>query len=195
VTKKQIGTVQAPRGNRRSEHPVIYATIATVAGGLILAEILALLHRPIPSAQPSRPNTSRPTPPSHTHGSSSGPIELFSGEVNIPNGHNLTYDTGATNEILFSNYESLGYLSAGSGGSLSVLSAPMPALNAAYQACEDSSNRTSRVALNTLAPVDTLCSFTPNNEVAWVRLLGTTTGEDSFDDELHVETVIFQGSK
>lgn len=203
MARRASGAIYASSENRVSGHPVISATIATVVGGLIVTGILAVLHRPNPVKPTPSPITTSSSSPSGSHGSSSPSrtqgssiapgTELFSGKVSIPAGDNLQYSTGAGEEVVFSYYNALGYLAAGSGGSLSVLNAPMPASNAAYQACQSSSNRTSQVALNALTPGDTICGFTANNEVSWVRFLGVTNGQTSFDTVLHVDAVAFQG--
>jgi hypothetical protein len=196
VARAQSGSVHESSENQRSEHPVIYATIATVVGGLIVAGILALLHRP--QASPAGPPPPTKTPhQTLTPLPSRPPIapgqELSSERVSISTGNNLQYQTGAGNENVFAYNYPLGYLSAGLDVPLSVLNAPAPVLNAAYQDCQDSSNRTYEIALDSLAQGDTLCAFIPNGEIVWVQLLGTMTNQDSSDPVLQVEATTFQG--
>jgi hypothetical protein len=127
-------------------------------------------------------------------GGKSGAL-IDSGTIRILNGDNLSYQTGAGNEVVFIYYASLGYLDAGSNVNLALLDAPAPASSAAYQACEgiSSSSYTQQIPLNTIAAGDTLCAFTPNNEVTWVQFLGTQGGQSAFSETLDVSAITWQG--
>ncbi len=156
-------------------------------------------HSPSPRPRSSPLPGPRSSPPSNPTYSPAGEpktgpgTKLYSGEVNVLNGDGLTYETAAGNQILFTYYGSLGYLSAGANVNLAVLGTLAPTPSAAYQACEQTGNYTDQVTLNQLPVGSTLCAFTPNNQVVWIRILGTETGQSAFDMALHVEAISWQG--
>jgi hypothetical protein len=121
--------------------------------------------------------------------------ELYSGNVNIINGADLSYRGATGNDILFFYYGSLGYLTAGSDVSLAILPPPTAALNASYKACEDNHNRIGQIQVDSLQMGSAMCAYTSNNQVVWIRFLGVTNSLDAFIETLDIKAVIWQGRR
>ena len=100
----------------------------------------------------------------------------------------------AVNQTVFTNDDSLlGELVAGPNVNLVILDPPAPSAHAAYEACENDSNLTTQITLDSLAPGNTLYAFMPNNLVIWIQFL--PTDPNSQGSALHLAIITWQGPK
>jgi hypothetical protein len=148
----------------------------------------SLKSSPVVTQTPIQSNSPMNSPPDVGPG-----IAVNSKMVDIPDGGSLSYSNGAVNEVIFVYTANIGWLTAGQDVNLEVLKGPAPATNSAYHACEGLSlnKYTQTVHLDTLALGDTLCAFAANNQVTWVRFLGTPTGQGA--SNLNVSEITWRG--
>lgn len=178
---------ERPRKDR-SWWPIIAAAvigaIATIVGAFVANRTGALYITGAPVPSPtvtvtvsSRGGSAAPT---------TGPGAFLYSEVNVnvPDEGNLNYKSSPGNQVLFTNWGTLGYIAAGSNVKLAVLSSAVPAANAAYQACEKDTSYKQQIMLNSFPVGSTLCAFTPNNQVIWIRFLSANSSSNALRVEL-----------
>jgi len=146
----------------------ILAIVALVVGGSVVAVTVKVV-----ISSPTNSSTVTTITPSRSFPVEGPGAEVNSGTFNIPDTQDLSYPNGAGSEVIFYYEGTLGYLDAGQDVNLAVLRAPVTAPSLAYQACKHLGNYTQQVKIDTLAAGDSLCAFTPNNQVSWIRFLGT----------------------
>jgi hypothetical protein len=175
---------------------VVVAIIGLLVGGSAVAVTVKIVTSPPkPSTTGTAPIPDRTSTPASSPPAARQGAKVTSWTTNIVNGSSLSYQTGASNEVIFNYYASSGYLDAGQDVNLALLSAPAPTFDSAYQACENLSANgyTQQIPIDAIAPGDTLCAFMPNTQVAWVQFLGTQNDQNAFTETLRVSVTIWQG--
>jgi hypothetical protein len=188
-------------GKKRDWWPIIIAAIigaiATIVAAVI-ANRAGALNITIAPAPPhtvtitSAPSSTVAGTVSSGGGSAAEPGAFLYSETNVtvPDEGNLTYKSAVGNQLLFTSWNSLGYITAGANVNLAVLNSA-PTANAAYQACEKDVSYKQRIMLNSLPVGSTLCAFTPNDQVIWIRFSPANSSSNS----LQLSLISWQGPK
>jgi hypothetical protein len=191
-----------PSGMSDTVKGALIGAVATVAAAVLAAVIghsagvVYIGTSPSPLQAPTNspnPTTSPQAPTSRSLPVEGPGAEVNSGTFNIPDTQDLSYPNGAGNEVIFYYEGTLGYLEADQDVNLAILRAPAPAPDTAYQACKHLGKYTQRIGIDTLAAGDSLCAFTPNNQVSWIRFLGTK-GQSGSDLTLQVAMITWKAT-
>jgi hypothetical protein len=177
---------------------IILAILALVVGSSVVAAIAVTVKIVVSSPTTNSTATSAPPGGSFPAEGPGSEVSSATGKFKIPDAQTLSYPNGVDSEIVFSYYSGTpGYLNAGPGVYLAILRGPMPVPNEAYRACENLDKNVqqispgNQIATNTFASGDSLCAFTPNNQVSWIRF-GGTTGQGGSDPILNVEMITWK---
>ena len=184
---------------------VIVAVVALIVGGSAAATVHVVMSPPkpsptiaqvSPSASSVHPSFSIPVSRDPISASSPTTVkpgtEVKSWTVYIPNAQGITYPTADGGAVMFYYYGYYNRLDAGKGVDLAVIHGPGPTANSAYQACESASDLTQQVQLGSLAANDSVCAFTPNNQVTWIQFLGVDSEGYNSEPLLHVSAITWQ---
>lgn len=177
---------------------IILAIAALVVGGSVVAvTVKIVVSSPAPN---STVTTVNPSGSSSAEGPD-GEIDSESGTFKVADSKALSYPNGVESEVIFYYvHGNPSYLNAGPSVYLAILRAPTPAPIAAYRACEKLDNQNQQVNENNsisaaaFARGDSLCAFTPNNQVSWIQFHGTTTGQGGADPTLNVEMITWKAT-
>jgi hypothetical protein len=182
---------------------IALSALVIALGGLAGAGVKAwqTLNAPDSTAEaaPDRSATSQkgvagmPTPTASSR-LTSAPVRLVQAatEVDLPDGNSLEYDTASGPQPLLDYFSILNEINAGAGVNLVALDPPAPTADTAYATCRRHGDYTSEISLNKLAPGSSVCAFTPNKQVVWIRFLHPDANSQSAALRLNVTT--WQGS-
>ena len=93
-------------------------------------------------------------------------------EYDLAGFRSLTYDSASGPQTLLTYYDVTNELLAGASVSLAVLDPPAPTTPyAGYARCQGPTTNTDTILPGNLKPDSTLCAFTPNNQVFWIKFL------------------------